>query len=156
LEVCDVNFTNTSVVDSTYTATPAAGVLSATINRLVNYSNGASGTSELQDVGGGSAITYNGASCNCNASVTIDKNVTDGGLSISDFYIAVWDITNSVNLLFETLDTLANGVYSYPFTLPDTGGSPILVKLQIVNALTGSCTSDNQFLGVEVTLEVAP
>lgn len=68
-------------------------------------------------------LSYNGAACNCNLHVDLTNS---GDTTCTCAQINIDWVTGTA---FNDLYGLATGSYDFPFSLPDTGGSPITVTV---------------------------
>lgn len=105
-------------------------VESSTFNASISAAAGLDyGQSENAASGG----FYNGGPCDCN----LHLEAALSPVGVGGGYIEIF--TNLGTVLFIQINTINSGAYDFPFTLPDTGGSPVLVTVHVFLS-TGSLT----------------
>jgi hypothetical protein len=79
-------------------------------------------------------ISYTGPAKNCNLHLVVSGSPDATAFRWGTIFVS----DNSGNLLGLNLVGLANGTYDYPFTIPDTGGNPDIITVDVTQIYTNS------------------
>jgi hypothetical protein len=144
---------------ATASFTPITG-LSSSFSIDVDYPNYPADSSDLSS---GAMLTYNGPAQNCNLRLVFSSVIpADSGATVADLLVAMYIVDSGCGVLSTVFSqvfdpkALVPGTFDFPFTIPDTGGSPITLSVRVIgdaNANAGiSCPIRYQIAGTFIAV----